>query len=187
MKFLIVALCSLALASAIVVEVCDPDITEANFDNLDVAVDPDPIVLKTGAKIGLHFAIDLLKQIDGGTVKIDIKNGLLPLPCIEIGGHMVGSCKYTTESLVAAFCALCTEIGNCEELLPPGQACQLPAMPGHYGGVFGGDDFVYIDLPELPSELIPLLTGTLKAHILGKDSNDAEDLCADVTIEVVAG
>merc|ERR1712080_424376 len=95
MKVLIVALCSLAFASAINVEICDPDITEANFDNLDIAVSPDPIVLKSGAQVGLHFAIDLLKQIDG---------------------HMVGSCKYTTETLVAAFCALCTEIGNCEEL-----------------------------------------------------------------------
>ena len=84
MKVLIVALCSLAFASAINVEICDPDITEANFDNLDIAVSPDPIVLKSGAQVGLHFAIDLLKQIDGGTVKIDIKNGLLPLPCIEV-------------------------------------------------------------------------------------------------------
>ena len=84
MKVLFVALCSLALASAIVVEICDPEITEANFDNLDIAVDPDPIVLKTGNKVGLHFAIDLLKQIDGGTVKIDIKNGILPIPCLEV-------------------------------------------------------------------------------------------------------
>merc|ERR1711996_22229 len=187
MKVLIVALCSLAFASAINVEICDPDITEANFDNLDIAVSPDPIVLKSGAQVGLHFAIDLLKQIDGGTVKIDIKNGPLPIPCIEIDGHMVGSCKYTTESLVAAFCALCAEIGNCEDLLPPGQECSLPAMPGHYGGVNGGDDFVFITLPELPDEIIGLLTGTLTAHILGEDATGAEDLCADVTIDVVAG
>lgn len=84
MKVLIVALCCLALASAIDVEICDPEITEANFDNLDIAVDPDPIILKTGAQVGLHFAIDLLKQIDGGTVKINIKKGLLPIPCIEV-------------------------------------------------------------------------------------------------------
>ena len=84
MKVLFVALCSLALASAIVVEICDPEITEANFDNLDIAVDPDPIVLKTGNKVGLHFAIDLLTQIDGGTVKIDIKKGILPIPCLEV-------------------------------------------------------------------------------------------------------
>ena len=84
MKVLFVALCSLALASAIVVEICDPEITEANFDNLDVKVKPDPIVLKTGGELGLHFAIDLLKDKAGGTVKIDIHNGVLPIPCIEV-------------------------------------------------------------------------------------------------------
>ena len=84
MKVLFVALCSLALASAIVVEVCDPEITEANFDNLDIAVSPDPIVLATGAKVGLHFAIDLLKDVEGGTVNIGIKNGALPIPCLEV-------------------------------------------------------------------------------------------------------
>ena len=84
MKVLFVALCSLALASAIVVEICDPEITEANFDNLDVKVKPDPIVLATGGELGLHFAIDLLKDKAGGTVKIDIHNGVLPIPCIEV-------------------------------------------------------------------------------------------------------
>ena len=84
MKVLLVALCGVTLASAIVVNVCDPEITEANFDKLDVKVDPDPIVVKTGEKVGLHFAIDLLKEIKGGTVKIDIKSGMLPVPCLEV-------------------------------------------------------------------------------------------------------
>merc|ERR1711981_1012848 len=187
MKVLIAVLCSLALASAIVVEICDPEITEANFDNLDIAVDPDPIVLKTGNQVGLHFAIDLLTQIDGGTVKIDIKNGILPIPCLEIEGHKVGSCEYKTEELVAAFCQLCEAIGNCEELLPPGQECSLPAKAGHYGGVFGGDDFIYIDIPEIPDIILGFLNGKLKLHLLGKDENGNEDLCADATIEVVSG
>ena len=85
MKVLIAVICSLAFASAIDVEICDPEITEANFDNLDIAVDPDPIVLKTGNQLGLHFAIDLLKEkAAGGTVDISIKNGPLPIPCIEV-------------------------------------------------------------------------------------------------------
>merc|ERR1712080_32000 len=100
MKFLLVALCSLAMASAIVVEICDPDITEAHFDNLDIAVDPDPIVVEVGKQVGLHFAIDLLTQMNGGTVKIDIVSGILPVPCLEVEGHKVGSCEYTTEELV---------------------------------------------------------------------------------------
>ena len=84
MKFLLVALCSLAMASAIEVEICDPEITEAHFDNLDIAVDPDPIIVEAGKQVGLHFAIDLLNQINGGTVKIDIMSGSIPVPCLEV-------------------------------------------------------------------------------------------------------
>ena len=84
MKSLFVALCSLAMASAIVVEICDPEITEAHFDNLDIKVDPDPIVVETGKQVGLHFAIDLLNQINGGIVKIDIMSGSIPVPCLEV-------------------------------------------------------------------------------------------------------
>ena len=84
MKSLLVALCSLAMASAIVVEICDPEITEAHFDNLDIAVDPDPIVVEAGKQVGLHFAIDLLNQINGGIVKIDIMSGSIPVPCLEV-------------------------------------------------------------------------------------------------------
>ena len=84
MKFLLVALCSLAMASAIEVEICDPEITEAHFDNLDIAVDPDPIVVEAGKQVGLHFAIDLLTQINGGIVQIDIMSGSIPVPCLEV-------------------------------------------------------------------------------------------------------
>jgi hypothetical protein len=157
----------------------------SQLDNLDVKVDPDPIVVKTGEKVGLHFAIDLLKEVKGGTVKIDIKSGLLPVPCLEIEGHRIGSCEYQTAELVGAFCQLCTAIGNCEELLPPGQACGLPAAPGHYGGVFGGDDMVYVDIPEIPSIILNFLNGKIKAHILGKDEAGNEDLCADLEIDLV--
>lgn len=175
----------LAFASAIIVNVCDPEITEANFDNLDIKVRPDPIVIKEGDKVGLHFAIDLLKEKKGGTVKIDIKSGILPVPCLEIDGKRVGSCEYKTEELVGAFCQLCEAIGNCEELLPDGQECHLPAMAGHYGGVFNGDDFVDVTIPAIPDIILGFLNGTLKIHLLGKDENGNEDLCADIELEVV--
>ena len=92
MKLFLASVFCIATASAIVVNVCDPEITEANFDNLDVKVDPDPIVVKTGEKVGLHFAIDLLKEVKGGTVKIDIKSGLLPVPCLEVTNHTNSIC-----------------------------------------------------------------------------------------------
>ena len=94
MKSLLVALCSLAMAFAIDVQICDPDITEAHFDNLDIAVDPDPIVVETGKQVGLHFAIDLLNQINGGTVKIDIVSGILPVPCLEVNRYFYQDCSF---------------------------------------------------------------------------------------------
>ena len=71
-----------------VVEVCDPDITNANFNNIEFWVVPDPIVVKTGEALSLHVAIDALKQVeDGGTVQIDVTKGgpvPLPVPCLEV-------------------------------------------------------------------------------------------------------
>ena len=103
----------------------------------------------------------------------------------QIDGKRVGSCEYKTEELVGAFCQLCEAIGNCEELLPDGQECHLPAMAGHYGGVFNGDDFVDVTIPAIPDIILGFLNGTLKIHLLGKDENGNEDLCADIELEVV--
>ena len=102
MKSLLVALCSLAMASAIDVQICDPEITEAHFDNLDIAVDPDPIVVETGKQVGLHFAIDLLTQINGGTVKIDIVSGILPVPCLEVFKSFYLGCSFEGSSLLGS-------------------------------------------------------------------------------------
>ena len=102
MKLFLASVFCIATASAIVVNVCDPEITEANFDKLDVKVDPDPIVVKTGEKVGLHFAIDLLKEVKGGTVKIDIKSGMLPVPCLEVTNN--------TNSYLSIICRLCNII-----------------------------------------------------------------------------
>ena len=44
---------------------------------------------------------------------------------------------------------------------------------------------VYVDIPEIPDIILQFLNGTLKIHILGKDENGNEDLCADVTLDVV--
>ena len=69
--------------------------------------------------------------------------------------------------------------------MPPGQACALPAAPGHYGGVYGGDDMVYVDIPEIPDIILQFLNGTLRIHIFGYDENGNEDLCAIVHLDVV--
>ena len=88
MKFLLVALCGLALASSIDVEICDPDITHQHFDNLDLFVKPDPILVKEGEDLSLHFALDILTPVlAGGTIDIKIKKGgaiPLPVPCIDV-------------------------------------------------------------------------------------------------------
>ena len=58
-------------------------------------------------------------------------------------------------------------------------------MAGHYGGVFGGDDFIEVEIPQIPDIILGFLNGKLKIHLLGKDETGAEDLCADIELELV--
>ena len=88
MKFLLLALCGLALASCIDVEICNEENTHKHFQNLDLFVKPDPIVVQEGADVSLHFAIDVITAVlAGGTIDIKLTKGgaiPLPVPCLEV-------------------------------------------------------------------------------------------------------
>merc|ERR1712126_427475 len=43
----------------------------------------------------------------------------------------------------------------------------------------------YMLTSQIPDIILQFLNGTLKIHILGKDENGNEDLCADITLDVV--
>ena len=89
MKFLVLlgALCvaQYTLAEQIDVEVCNADVTNTFVNNIDLAIDPNPIEVKAGKTISLHFGVDVLKEVAvGATLELKLKKGLLPIPCIDV-------------------------------------------------------------------------------------------------------
>ena len=77
---------------------------------------------------------------------------------------------------------------DCNEYLP-GNGCDLPMLPGHYGGTHGGDDAIEIALPAdftIPDILKPFLSGKIKIHLSIADGGKSEIVCADTEIELDA-
>jgi hypothetical protein len=189
MKFLVLlgALCraQYTLAEQIDVDVCKADVTNTFINNIDLAVDPNPIEVKAGKTISLHFGVDILKEVAvGATVELKLKKGLLPIPCIDVGLPVpIGSCKYDIQQLLD-FLAESQDF-DCDKYLP-GNGCSLPMLPGHYGGEFHGDDAIVIELPQdlvIPDILKPFLDGTIKIH-LSMAADGAEIVCIDTEIGV---
>ena len=107
---------------------------------------------------------------------------LLQIPGLPVP---VGSCKYQFQDLLDLLEA--DPNFDCNEYLP-GNGCNLPLLPGHYGGPEGGDGII-LELPAdlvIPDILKPLITGKVKAEINLKDSGDGDMACVKTEIEVVA-
>jgi len=98
-------------------------------------VSPFPVVIANGASITLDFKTTLAKTIPEDTivsVKIKKKETWfpnIPVPCIEYKGFYIGSCEYPLDFLLHLASPVL-----CPTYFPPGQECQLPLLPGHYGG-----------------------------------------------------
>ena len=88
MKLLVIlaTLCAACTqAEQIDVDVCNADVTNTYVNNIDLAVDPNPIEVVGGKTISLHFGIDILKEVAvGATLELKLKKGLLPIPCIDV-------------------------------------------------------------------------------------------------------
>ena len=50
-----------------IVKMCDKPVTEKYLKHASLTIDPNPIVLKGGARISLSFGLELLKEIPVGT------------------------------------------------------------------------------------------------------------------------
>ena len=88
MKVLIIlaVLCAAhcTLADQIDVEICK-DITNEYVDKIDLAITPNPIEVKAGKTISLHFGVDVLKEVAvGATLDLKLHHGILPIPCIDV-------------------------------------------------------------------------------------------------------
>ena len=88
MKLLVIlsALCvAYTLAEQIEVDVCNADVTNTFINNIDLAIDPNPIEVVGGKTISLHFGVDVLKEVAAGaTLELKLKKGILPIPCIDV-------------------------------------------------------------------------------------------------------
>ena len=91
MKFLIfvVALYAAHCVSAdqIEVKVCNSAVTNQYVDKIDLAIDPNPIEIKPGKTISIHFGVDVLKDIAvGSSIDLSLHYGILnlPIPCLDV-------------------------------------------------------------------------------------------------------
>jgi len=174
-------------AEQIDVDVCNAAVTNEYVAKIDLAIDPNPIEIKAGKTISLHFGVDVLKEIAvGASISLNLKKGILPIPCLDIGLPVpIGSCKYDVQQLLD-FLAEDPDF-DCNKYLP-GNGCSLPLLPGHYGGVFHGDDAIVIELPadlQIPDILKPFLNGKIKIH-LSLESEGSEAVCINTEIGVSA-
>merc|ERR1711872_530928 len=101
-SFLFLTLVTLASARTLKVTeiqhgVCEGSKPALNLDSL--AVNPYPIVVKSGQDISFQLHLTLQETVPAGaTVSLQMtKKGFidLPLPCIEIDGLHLGSCALT--------------------------------------------------------------------------------------------
>ena len=79
---------SYACADQLDVKICNKKQTNQYVDNIDLAIDPNPILIAPSVTIRFHFGIDILKDIPKGS-SLDLhvtKKGLIPLhiPCIWV-------------------------------------------------------------------------------------------------------
>ena len=79
---------SYACADELDVKICNKKKTNQYVDNIDLVIDPNPILIAPGVTIRFHFGIDILKDIpEGSSLDLRItKKGLIPLhiPCLEV-------------------------------------------------------------------------------------------------------
>merc|ERR1712168_1561768 len=74
----------------------------------ELTVIPDPIELRTGATVSISASLTLNEIVQTGSmVELALSKNLLgvpvPIPCLEIDGLHVGSCKYDADYLLSKF------------------------------------------------------------------------------------
>merc|ERR1712088_233416 len=113
MMKLLVLFASVLLASAKNINVkqleygfCEGAPQPLSIDELTVM--PDPVELKTGATVTISATITLNEIVQTGSqVELSISKNFLgvpvPIPCLEINGLNIGSCKYDADHLLTEF------------------------------------------------------------------------------------
>ena len=72
------------LSDQIDVTTCN-DVTNEYVDKIDLAITPNPILVKGGETISLHFGVDVLKELAvGAELDLKLKHGILTIPCLDV-------------------------------------------------------------------------------------------------------
>merc|ERR1712165_60187 len=126
----------------------------------ELSVMPDPLELHTGASVTISATLTLNEIVQTGSqVELSISKNFLgvpvPIPCLEINGLNIGSCKYDADHLLTEFADFL-----CPAHFPDGQACATPLNPGTYGG----GDPIMVEVPEIP-DIIAGFLGSGTYHL----------------------
>merc|ERR1712042_36318 len=151
------------------------------FDNtpfvnpFHISVNPDPLVIKKGAQVKIHFDATVVSELPAGA-KIDVqlvKEGV-PIPCLPISGLPVkiGSCSYDVQTLLNLVPA-----DLCSKFFPAGQDCKLPMKPGKYGDQ-DPNGAATINITDLIKTIID---GDIEIEAKASDASGKEILCIQNT------
>merc|ERR1712142_789843 len=133
---------------------------------------PDPLVIKKGAQVKIHFDATLVAELPAGA-KIDVqlvKEGV-PIPCLPIPGVPVkiGSCSYDAQTLLDFVPA-----DLCSQFAPAGEDCKLPLMAGKYGD----------QDPNGAALIKTIINGDIKIEAKASDASGKEILCIENTVSI---
>merc|ERR1712142_451375 len=182
--FIALAVVALALSAN-----AKPDFESCSgFDNtpfvnpFHLNVLPDPLVIKKGAQVKIHFDATLVAELPAGA-KIDVqlvKEGV-PIPCLPIPGVPVkiGSCSYDAQTLLDFVPA-----DLCSQFAPEGEDCKLPLMAGKYGDQDPNGAAVIDITDDIPALIKTIINGDIKIEAKASDASGTEILCIENTVSI---
>merc|ERR1719278_1519630 len=183
MMKLLVLFASVLLASAKNINVkqleygfCDGAPQPLSIDELTVLPDPVELRATISATITLNEIVPT-----GSQVELSISKNFLgvpvPIPCLEINGLNIGSCKYDADHLLTEFADFL-----CPAHFPDGQACATPLNPGTYGG----RDPIMVEIPEIPDIIAGFLgSGEYHASATVTYPDGSMMTCIQIKLDVV--
>merc|ERR1712241_52430 len=183
--FIALAVVALALSAN-----AKPDFESCSgFDNtpfvnpFHLSVLPDPVVLKKGQQVKIHFDATLVAELPAGAkISLKLVKEGVPIPCLPIPGVPVkiGSCDYDAETLLDMVPA-----DLCSKFAPAGEDCKLPLMAGKYGDQDPNGAAV-IDISDaIPAIIKTIVNGDIKVEAKAMDaSGNQEFLCIQNTVTI---
>lgn len=170
---------------------CTPNNTKSYVDDIDINISPYPIPLsEAGGYVAIHYSFEVINEIPvGSTVQVRlVEQGAIPtpLPCFPLPfiPIPVGSCTYQIQDLFDIIKNIPIEGTNiCKDYFP-GNGCQLPMLPGHYG-MQPENEPLLLPTFNLPEFILHYLIGTWEVKVEVYDENLKELLCVKTMLKLI--